>query len=34
MMALMMVLNNIMIRIERRMLKWKPRSGYQIDTTY
>ena len=34
MMTLMMMLNNVMIRIERRLLKWKPRSAYQVETTY
>lgn len=34
MMAMMMLLNSIMIRIERTLLKWKPRSAYQVETTY
>ena len=29
MMALMMLLNSAMIRIERKLLRWKPRSAYQ-----
>lgn len=34
MMALMMLLNSAMIRIERKLLRWKPRSAYQVETTY
>jgi NitT/TauT family transport system permease protein len=34
MMAAMMMLNNLVIRIERRLLKWKPRSAYQMETTF
>jgi hypothetical protein len=34
MMAMMMVLNSAMIRVERALLRWKPRSAYQVETTY
>jgi|APFre7841882724_1041349.scaffolds.fasta_scaffold116389_1 NitT/TauT family transport system permease protein len=34
MMALMMLLNSAMIRIERKLLRWKPRSAYQVETSY
>lgn len=33
MMAMMMALNSAMIRIERKLLRWKPRSAYQVETT-
>lgn len=32
MMACMMFLNGAMIRIERRLLRWKPRSAYELQT--
>lgn len=34
MMAMMMFLNSVVIRIERTLLKWKPKSAYQIETTF
>ena len=34
MMVLMMLLNHLMVRSERRLLKWKPRNAYQSATTY
>lgn len=34
MMAMMMLLNSAMIRVERALLRWKPRSAYQVETTY
>jgi NitT/TauT family transport system permease protein len=34
MMGLMMMLNSAMIRIERKLLRWKPRSAYQVETTF
>lgn len=33
MMAFMMTLNTIINRIEQRILKWRPRSAYQVDAT-
>ena len=34
MMALMMGLNSAMIRIERKLLRWKPRGAYQVEASY
>jgi NitT/TauT family transport system permease protein len=34
MMTLMMALNGAMIRIERKLLRWKPRSAYEIQTSH
>ena len=34
MMAMMMFLNGVMIRIERVLLRWKPKSAYQTGTTF
>lgn len=34
MMGAMMMLNNLVIRIERRLLKWKPRGAYQTEATF
>jgi NitT/TauT family transport system permease protein len=34
MMALMMLLNGAMIRIERKLLRWKPKSAYEVQTGF
>lgn len=34
MMAMMMFLNGVMIRIERVLLRWKPKSAYQVGTSF